>query len=132
MTLEQQQERIDELRHKILAICLNTKTCSEICKILKATERTIYSHLKELCEYKNLNRIEVPRGKQIRVYFQTINLDYKRVSYIRKSKKDESPIGHFVHRIENYEAQHLAQSKKNRENRKSARTHVGISSVYEG
>ena len=67
------------------------------------------------------------------VQFKTINPYYNRAAYPKQRLREAPPpVGHFVHRIENFEAQHRAAAKLNRDNYKSGRTHVGISEVYNG
>lgn len=132
MYIEQKHEQLDKLRHQILAFCDTYKTCAQICECTKSSPRKIYSHLKTLFEQGNLDKLITPHGTRTRVQFKTLNLDYKRMDYIKQRIQKDSPIGHFVHRIEAFEAQHIAQSKKNRENYKSGRVSIGISEVYNG
>ena len=101
-------ERIDLFRHKILDACITAKTCAQIAKIIGGTNPRI-------------------------VQFKTINLHYNRAEYPKQRLREEPPqVGHFVHRIENFEQQHRATAKLTRDDYKSARTNVGISTVYNG
>ena len=132
MYIEKKHEELDKLRHKILAFCTLPVTCAQICEVTKSSPRKIYSHLKTLVDQRNLHKIITPHGTRTRVQFQTINLDYKRIEYIKQRLQKDNKTGHFIHRIENFEAQHKAQSKMTRENYKTGRIHIGISTVYHG
>ena len=132
MYTETAHEELDKLRHKILAFCDTYKTCAQICEATKASSPKIFSHLKSLFEQGNLDKIITQHGTRTRVQFKTLKLDYKRLDYIKQRLQKDSAIGHFIHRIENFEAQHIATAKMTRENYRSARTSVGISTVYDG
>ena len=128
-------EKIDLFRNKILAACTTPKTCAQIANIIGGTNEKVYSQAHALVKLGNLIKTITSSDTNPRiVQFKTINLHYNRAAYPKQRLRETEPppVGHFVHRMENFEAQHRAAAKLNRENYRSARTNVGISSVYEG
>ena len=127
-------ERIDIFRNKILNACITAKTCAQIEKIIGETNGKVYSQAHALVKLGNLIKTITSSDTNPRiVQFKTINPHYNRAEYPKQRLREEPPpVGHFVHRMEGFEAQHRATAKLTRENYKSRRTHVGISSVYEG
>ena len=132
MYIETNHELSDKFRKQILAICITPKTCAQICKVVSSTPRILYNHLKALSEQNNLKKIIAVAGNRTRVSYETINSEYKRVEYVKQRIKSEQKIGHFIHRIENFAAQHIATAKFTRENYKTGRISIGISTVYDG
>ena len=132
MYIETNHELSDKFRKQILAVCTTPKTCAQICKVVSSTPRILYNHLKALSEQDNLKKIIAVAGNRTRVSYETINSDYKRIEYVKQRINSEKKVGHFFHRIENFEAQHKATSKLTRENYKTGRNSIGISSVYDG
>ena len=124
-------ELLDEFRHQILEICKTPKTCAQVVKLINSTRPKVYAHLEVLAELKNLTKIITPHGTRHRLQFQTINADYYRGEYLSQRVRSVPAAGRFIHKIENYEAQHRATAKMNRENFKSGRVNIGISTVYD-
>ena len=127
-------ERIDNYRHKILAACTTAKTCAQIAKIIGGTNEKVYSQAHALVKLDNLIKTITSSSTNPRiVQFKTINIHYNRAEYPKQRLREAPPpVGHFIHRMENFEAQHRAAAKMARENYRSARTNVGISEVYNG
>ena len=127
-------EQIDIFRHKILEACTTAKTCAQIANIIGGTNEKVYSQAHALAGLGNLIKTITASDTNPRiVQFKTINPYYNRAAYPKQRLRETPPpVGHFIHRMESFEAQHRATAKLTRENYKSGRTHVGISSVYEG
>ena len=128
-------ERIDIFRHEILAACTTAKTCAQIAKIIGGTNDKVYSQAHALVKLGNLIKTTTASDTNPRVVqFKTINLHYNRAAYPKQRLRETEPpqIGHFHHRIENFEKQHRDTNKLTRKDYTSARTNVGISTVYEG
>ena len=127
-------EKIDLFRHKILEACTTAKTCAQIANIIDGTNEKVYSQAHALVKLGNLIKTITSSDTNPRiVQFKTINPHYNRVVRQQRLRETEPPqVGHFVHRMENFEAQHRATAKLNRENYKSGRVHVGISEIYNG
>ena len=128
-------EKIDIFRNKILEACITPKTYTQIMKILGATNNKVYSQVGALKKLGNLIKTITSSDTNPRIIqFKTINPHYNRAAYPKQRLRETAPpqVGHFVHRMESFEQQHRATAKLNRENYKSGRVHVGISSVYDG
>ena len=128
-------EKIDLFRHEILEACTTAKTCAQIANIIGGTNEKVYSQAHALVKLDNLIKTITSSATNPRiVQFKTINIHYNRAEYPKQRLRETEPpqVGHFHHRIENFEKQHRAAAKLNRDNYRSARTSVGISTVYEG
>ena len=128
-------ERIDIFRHEILKACTTAKTCAQIAKIIGGTNEKVYSQAHALIKLDNLIKTIASSDTNPRmVQFKTINPHYNRAEQPRQRLRETEPppVGHFIHRIESFEAQHRAAAKLARENYRSERTSVGISTVYDG
>ena len=125
-------ERIDSYRKQILEACATAKTCANIANIIGGTNDKVYSQAHALVKLGNLIKTITSSDTNPRiVQFKTINPHYNRAEYPKQRLRvDPPPVGHFVHRIESFEKQHRATAKLNRDNYRSARTSVGISSIY--
>ena len=128
-------ERIDNFRHQILAACTTAKTCAQIANIIGGTNEKVYSQAHALVKLDNLIKTITSSDTNPRiVQFKTINIHYNRAEQPKQRLRETEPpqVGHFHHRIENFEKQHRATAKLTRENYRSARASVGISEVYNG
>ena len=101
-------ELLDEFRHQILEICKTPKTCAQVAKLINSTRPKVYAHLEVLTSLKNLTKIITPHGTRHRLQFQTISTDYYRGEYLsQRVRSVPPPVGHFIHRIENYADKHI-------------------------
>ena len=128
-------ERIDIFRIQILEACSTAKTCAQIANIIGGTIDKVYSQAHALVKLGNLIKTITSSDTNPRmVQFKTINPHYNRAEYPKQRLRETEPpqVGHFHHRIENFEKQHRDTAKKTREDYRSARTSVGISTVYDG
>ena len=132
MQRELKHEQLDQLRQKILALCSTPTTCATVCKATNHGARKIYSHLKVLVDQLNLHKIITMHNTRTRVSFVTIDLNYFRQEHTRPRPVKEDMTGRFIHRIEDYADKHIAQSRKTRENYRSGKVNIGISTVYHG
>ena len=123
-------ELLDEFRHNILEVCKEPKTCAEIVSLINSTRPKVYAHLEVLAKLNNLTKIITPYGTRTRVQFQTINANYYRGEYSKQRLMVAPAAGRFIHRIENYEQQHKDTAKLTRDNYKSSKINIGISSIY--
>lgn len=127
------REKIDALRRQILVLCRVSKSCAEIEKATKKTHDKIYNNLIVLEKLKKLGKTTTLAGARNRDHYHTIDDSYARAEYPKQRNRGDSPaVGHFIHRIENFEAQHRDTSKMNRANYRSRGVHIGVSTVYEG
>ena len=125
-------ELLDNFRDKILEICTEPKTCAQVVKLINSTRPKVYAHLEVLTQLKNLTKIITPHGTRHRLQFKTINADYFRGEYSnQRIIAEPTPVGHFIHRIENYADKHIKTSQQNRKDAKSGRVNIGISTVYD-
>ena len=126
-------EKIDALRRQILALCRVSKSCAEIEKATKKTHDKIYNNLIVLEKLKKLGKTTTLAGARHRDHYHTIDENYTRAEAPKQRNRGlTSTVGHFIHRIENFEQQHRDTSKMTREDYRSRGVNIGISTVYNG
>ena len=125
-------EHTDIFRRKILETCTTPKTSAQIERILGETSGKVYSQAHALVKLGHLIKTVTSSATNPRIVkFETINPNYHRAAYPKqRQSKEPPPLGHFIHKIENFAEQHIATSKKTREDYKSSKTSIGISTVY--
>lgn len=120
------------LKQKMLDFCVTPRTAKEIAEKLNSNITTIYNTARSL---QHDGYLDVSRGYESKNeprYNLTIKPIYQVSEEVQMVSNASNVRTFIMGRCERLDGLHLESDRQRRKEQKSSRTHVGISSIYNG